>query len=93
MQELVLAYAGAPSEWAERAEAELGDLADSGASVVVDLSRTEELDSLTLGVLVLAQKRLRMSGGELSLVCGGPGVLRRLRQTGLDRTFPLRAAR
>lgn len=92
MEELVLTYAGAPSQWAERAEAELEQVAETGASVVVDLSATEDVDSATLGLLALAQKRLRLRGGELSLVCGRSRVLRQLRRTGLDRTFPLRAA-
>jgi anti-anti-sigma factor len=92
MEELVLAYSGASARWAGRAEVELEQVAETGASVVVDLTESEDIDSPTLGLLALAQKRLRLKGGELSLVCGRSAVLRQLRRTGLDRTFPLRAA-
>jgi anti-anti-sigma factor len=93
--ELVLAYAGDCGEWTEQAEAEhdLRRIGRTGMSVVVDLSGVEEIDSLALGVLVLAQKRLTMNGGGLSLVCDRPQVLRQLERTGLDRTFAVRPTR
>lgn len=90
---LVLSYRGTPSEWREHAEHDLHEVADSGASVLVDLSAADGIDSLALGTLVLAQKRLRMKGGELALVCDRPAVLRQLSRTGLDRTFAVFAAR
>ena len=44
------------------------DLVDAAAgTVVVDLSDVEFIDSTGLGVLVLAQKRLRQQGGEVIL--------------------------
>ena len=44
------------------------DLVDADAgTVVVDLSDVEFIDSTGLGVLVLAQKRLRQQGGEVIL--------------------------
>jgi len=85
--ELVLVYRGDPADWAGRAEHDLDDLAETGASVIVDLSGAETIDSPTLGVLALAQKRLQQSGGGLSLVTERPAVLGQLRRTGLDRTL------
>jgi anti-anti-sigma factor len=91
--ELVLSYQGAPSAWSEHAREDLDGLATTGASVLVDLSGAEGIDSQTLGTLVLAQKRLRMNGGELALVCDRPAILGQLRLTGLDRTLPVHAKR
>jgi anti-anti-sigma factor len=83
----VLTYTGSCCEWAERARRELSQVAPSAASVVVDLSAAAEVDSPTLGLLVLAQKRLEINGGKLSLVCNRPRVLRQFERTGLRPTF------
>jgi anti-anti-sigma regulatory factor len=38
-------------------------------------------------------KRLRPSGGQLSLIIGDPSILRVFEITGLDRVFPIYPAR
>lgn len=58
-------------------------------SVVVDLTRVDFLDSTGLGVLAGALKRLRLSGGELALVCRSQKLLKIFRITGLDQVFRL----
>jgi anti-sigma B factor antagonist len=66
------------------------DVIDAGAgSVVVDLRRVDFLDSTGLGVLVGALKRLRMSGGDLGLVCDSEKLLKIFKITALDRVFAL----
>lgn len=63
---------------------------DGGArSLVTDLRRVEFLDSTGLGVLVGALKRLRMAGGDLTLVCDNEKLLKIFRITALDRVFAL----
>jgi anti-sigma B factor antagonist len=62
-----------------------------GGSVVADLRRVDFLDSTGLGVLVGALKRLRMAGGDMSLVCDNEKLLKIFRITGLDRVFALHA--
>jgi anti-sigma B factor antagonist len=57
--------------------------------VVVDLRRVDFLDSSGLGVLVGALKRLRMGGGDLSLVCDNEKLLKIFKITGLDGVFAL----
>lgn len=67
---------------------------DAGAlTVIVDLSETTFIDSSALGVLVGALKRLRPSGGQLSLVIADPNVRRIFEITLLDRVFELSATR
>lgn len=55
--------------------------------VLVDLGEATFLDSVVLGVLVAALKRLRGAGGALELVCGDERLLRLFRITRLDREF------
>jgi len=63
---------------------------DEGARVVVvDLSETTFIDSMTLGVLLGAVKRLRPSGGSVSVVCSDPHIRRVFEITLLDRVFAL----
>jgi anti-sigma B factor antagonist len=61
--------------------------------IVVDLTKTTFIDSTTLGVLVGAVKRLRESGGELSLVCRDQNITKVFEITGLDRVFSIHASR
>lgn len=66
------------------------EVIDGGASqLVADLSRVDFLDSTGLGVLVGALKRLRMAGGDMSLVCDREKLLKIFRITALDRVFAL----
>lgn len=63
---------------------------DRGAvQVVVDLSEATFIDSMTLGVLLGAVKRLRPAGGAVSVVCRDPHIRRIFEITLLDRIFTL----
>jgi anti-sigma B factor antagonist len=60
---------------------------------VVDLSDTTFIDSMTLGVLLGAVKRLRPRGGQLRVVCSDPNIRKIFEITLLDRVFSLYATR
>ena len=63
---------------------------DGGAtSLIVDLSAATFVDSMTLGVLLGAVKRLRPHGGKVSVVCVSPHIRRIFEITLLDRVFAL----
>jgi anti-sigma B factor antagonist len=63
---------------------------DGGAtSLIVDLSDATFVDSMTLGVLLGAVKRLRPHGGKVSVVCVSPHIRRIFEITLLDRVFAL----
>ncbi|CAN5221533.1 hypothetical protein BH18ACT4_BH18ACT4_06720 [soil metagenome] len=64
-------------------------VADGYEHIVIDLEGVEFLDSTGLGVLVGALKRVRTHGGELSLVCTRPRVLKVFEITGLTRVFAI----
>jgi anti-sigma B factor antagonist len=67
---------------------------DAGSRrLVVDLRQVSFIDSMGLGVLVGARRRLRDHGhdGSIQLVCADGLVLRVLRVSGLDHVFPLHA--
>jgi anti-sigma B factor antagonist len=67
---------------------------DGGADgLVVDLSEATFIDSMTLGVLLGAVKRLRPSGGKVTIVCVDPHIRRIFEITLLDRVFSLHADR
>ncbi len=69
-------------------------LIEGGKSrVVVDLSKATFIDSTTLGVLVGGVKRLRPTGGALSLVCTDQNITKIFEITGLDRVFPIHGSR
>ena len=70
-----------------------GAIDDGAASLVVDLSEATFIDSMTLGVLLGAVKRLRPSGGKVSVVCADPHIRRIFEITLLDRVFALHADR
>ena len=61
--------------------------------VVVDLSDTTFIDSTTLGVLVGGVKRLRPTGGQLSLVCSDRNITKIFEITGLNKVFPIHQTR
>jgi anti-sigma B factor antagonist len=72
----------------------LSEAIESGAKVVVvDLSGVTFVDSMTLGVLLGAVKRLRQRGGELRIIVDDPHVRRVFEITLLDRVFDLYAER
>jgi len=61
--------------------------------VTVDLSGTTFLDSMCLGVLLGAKKRLAEGGGELDLVVATPEIRRVFEITMLDRVFEIHSSR
>jgi anti-sigma B factor antagonist len=70
------------------------DAIDGGATaLVIDLSETTFIDSMTLGVLLGAVKRLRPIGGRVSVVCTDPNIRRIFEITLLDRVFALHESR
>jgi anti-sigma B factor antagonist len=72
----------------------IGDAIDGGATaLVVDLSETTFIDSMTLGVLLGAVKRLRPVGGRVSVVCTDANIRRIFEITLLDRVFSLQESR
>jgi anti-sigma B factor antagonist len=74
--------------------AAITDAIDRGAaSLVVDLSEATFIDSMTLGVLLGAVKRLRPTGGGVSVVCTDPHIRRIFEITLLDRVFALHSDR
>ena len=67
---------------------------DGGATtLVIDLTETTFIDSMTLGVLLGAVKRLRPVGGRVSVVCTDPNIRRIFEITLLDRVFALHESR
>jgi anti-sigma B factor antagonist len=68
----------------------LGSAIDDGVrSIVLDLTETTFLDSMSLGVLLGAMKRMRAREGDLRLVVSRPDVRRIFEITLLDRVFPI----
>ena len=62
-------------------------IGDGTARVVVDLSRTEFIDSSGLGALIGGLKRTRVAGGDLRLAAVPDAVRSVLRLTNLDRVL------
>jgi anti-sigma B factor antagonist len=61
--------------------------------IVLDLSRATFLDSMALGVLLGAKKRLVATGGDLELVVATPDVRRIFEITMLNRIFVVHESR
>lgn len=67
---------------------------DEGArALVVDLSEVTFVDSMALGVLLGATKRMRAKGGHVRLVVARPEVRRIFEITLLDRVLAIDATR
>ena len=67
---------------------------DAGKTrIVVDLTKATFIDSTTLGVLVGGVKRLRPSGGSLTLVSNDENISKIFEITGLDRVFAIHESR
>jgi anti-sigma B factor antagonist len=68
----------------------LGDLiVDGRVNLVVDLHEVTFIDSMGLGALVGARRKVHAFRGSFALAGCNPGVLRVFRLTGLDRVFTL----
>lgn len=67
----------------------LFELADSGQSIVVDLSQVSFVDSTGLGALVGAAKRAAAHGVTLHVVGARPQIRQLFRITGLEGQVPL----
>ena len=80
-----LDVAGAP----ELRQAVVTAVAGGARRLVLDLSRTDFVDSFGLGAVVGAVKRTRQRGGDLRLVCPEPRVRRVFEMCDLDRAMPL----
>ena len=73
---------------ASELRAELFGVIENGANVVVlDLETTSFIDSMTIGVLLGAVRRLQQRGGELRIACADPNITRIFEITLLDRVF------
>jgi anti-sigma B factor antagonist len=69
---------------------ELLSVISSGAQVVVvDLDTTTFIDSVTLGVILGAVRRLQARHGELRVACANPTIKRTFEITQLDRVLTL----
>jgi anti-sigma B factor antagonist len=74
---------------AEQAYAYISEIIDvRRASVSVDLSGLTFCDASGLGVLAKIARHARQAGRQLRLTAARPSLLRIMRITGLDRTFP-----
>jgi anti-sigma B factor antagonist len=74
---------------AEQAYAYISEIIDGRpASVSVDLSGLTFCDASGLGVLAKIARHARQAGRQLRLTAARPSLLRIMRITGLDRTFP-----
>ena len=68
----------------------LDEALDDGAQrLAIDLTSVDFIDSVALGVLANAMKRLRTSGGGLAVVSGNSQISRVFEITGLDRMVVL----
>jgi anti-sigma B factor antagonist len=67
----------------------LSVLASGAHVVVVDLDATTFVDSVTLGVLLGALRRLQARDGELRIVCAEGPIRRTFELTQLDHVVPL----
>jgi anti-anti-sigma factor len=63
----------------------------TGETVVVDLSEVELIDSIALGALARASRRLRESDGALAVVASNADIVRAFEITSLDRVIPIAA--
>jgi anti-sigma B factor antagonist len=67
----------------------VGVLSAGARRLVIDLSPTDFVDSVGLGILVAVHKRVRVHDGELAIVCPDPRLRRLFVITDLDRVFRL----
>jgi anti-sigma B factor antagonist len=66
-----------------------GLIEDGATTIVVDLEQTTFIDSMTIGVLLGAVRRLQQRGGELRIACADTNITRIFEMTLLDRVFAM----
>jgi anti-sigma B factor antagonist len=66
-------------------------IAETGEVVVIDLGEVDLIDSIALGALARASRRLRENGGALGVVASNADVVRAFEITSLDRVIPIAA--
>jgi anti-sigma B factor antagonist len=64
-------------------------ISEAGEMVVVDLGEVDLIDSIALGALARASRRLRESSGALGVVASNADVVRAFEITSLDRVIPM----
>jgi anti-anti-sigma factor len=64
-------------------------IAKTGETVIVDLGEVALIDSIALGALARASRRLRESGGALAVAATNVEVVRAFEITSLDRVIPM----
>ncbi len=64
-------------------------IATPGETVVVDLGEVELIDSIALGALARASRRVREGGGALGVAASNADVVRAFEITSLDRVIPM----
>lgn len=64
-------------------------IAETGDAVIVDLLEVDLIDSIALGTLARASRRLRETGGALAVVASNADVVRAFQITSLDRVIPI----
>lgn len=57
--------------------------------IALDLDGITVLDDAALGILLGAASRIRINGGQMSVVCSNPKIVDYLQRTQLDRIIPL----
>ena len=57
--------------------------------IALDLDGITVLDDAALGILLGAASRIRINGGQMSVVCSTPKIVDYLQRTQLDRIIPL----
>ena len=69
----------------------LGELTDEDR-VIIDLSDVPFMDSAGLGALIGGIRKIRESGGRITVACSRPNLMRLLHTTGFDRIVPVAEA-
>jgi anti-sigma B factor antagonist len=91
---VVVVHGEADVHTARALQAAMGALIEKGAQhLVVDLAEATFIDSTTLGLLLGAVKRLRQTGGTVSVACAAPHIRRTFEMTLLDRIFSIHPSR